>query len=197
MRFCTLETALARSKWGNQSMKKLWKRIKAAGAVLISAALISGAATVICVPEAAQAAVGPFTCTSDFYQVSASKMYQYSVASNTYSLMSSGATISGLNGIGYNTGDNYLYGVGTGSTLYKIANDGSSVASSAVTGVTPQNLGGDFIAPNQLLTVASGGPWTLINTTTKVATTFTSSGTTWPAYDFAFNPTNTTVYGMD
>jgi len=177
-------------------MKNLWKRLKVAGAVLLSTALLAARHSVIAEPQSAQAAAGAFTCTSDFYQVASGKMYQYSVASNTYSLMASGTTISGLNGIGYNTGDNYIYGVGTGSTLYKVANDGSSVASSAVTGVAPQNTGGDFIAANQLLTTG-GGAWTLINVTTKVATAFTATGTSWAAFDLAYNPTNTTVYGMD
>jgi len=177
-------------------LKKSWGRVKVAGAALLSVALISGAATVISAPQSAQAAAGAFTCTSDFYQVSSGKMYQYSVASNTYSLMASGTTISGLNGIGYNTGDNYIYGVGSSSTLYKIANDGSSVASSAVTGVTPQNTGGDFIAANKLLTANNSGTFTLIDTTTSVATAFTDSGSVWAAYDLAFNPTNHTAYGM-
>ncbi|HEY4152444.1 MAG TPA: InlB B-repeat-containing protein, partial [Pseudolysinimonas sp.] len=175
--------------------KRFLTRVKAVGAVLLSTVLIAGAATVLSAPEAAHAAAGPFTCTSDFYQASAGKMYQYSVVSNTYTVMAASLNVSGLNAIGYNTGDNYIYGL-SGSTLYKIGNDGSQIASFAVTG-TAQTTGGDFIAANKLLSVSSAGVWSLTDTTTHAATAFTKSGSTWAAYDLAYNPTNHTVYGMD
>ncbi|MES1170100.1 MAG: InlB B-repeat-containing protein, partial [Leifsonia sp.] len=179
----------------NARVNRWWSRIKAATAVVLSTVLIAGAATVLTEPEAAQAAAGPFTCTSDFYQVSSGKMYLYSVASNTYTVMANSLNVASLNAIGYNTGDNYIYGV-VGGKLYQIANDGSQVAATTITGATAQNTGGDFIADNKLLTANNTGTFTLIDTTTKVASAFTDTGSTWAAYDLAFNPTNHTVYGM-
>ena len=108
-----------------------------------------------------------------------------------------------LNGIGYNTADNFIYGI-AGGKLYQISNDGSHGAGITLTGVTAQSTGGDFIAPNVLLTTDAAGNntsnptaiWSAINTSTHVATAFTATGTTWRGDDMAYNPSNNTVYGM-
>ena len=182
-------------------MNKFWTRLRVTCALAVSFAFVLGSATVMTlVAEPAQAAAGAFTCTSDFYQVSAGKMYQYSVATNTYSLMPAGGTaVSQLNNMGYNTADNYIYGIvsGSPSKLYKISNDGSNDGGVSLTGVTVANAGGDFIAANQLLTASSAGAFTETNVTTHVVSNFTHTGSTWAAYDLAYDPANTTVYGMD
>jgi uncharacterized repeat protein (TIGR02543 family) len=178
------------------NVKNLLTKFKVICALAVSFAFVLGSATVMTlVAEPAQAAAGPFTCTSDFYQVSSGDMYKYSVATNTYSLMSGSTNVASLNAIGYNTGDNYIYGI-SGGKLYQIASDGSHAASITLTGATAQSTGGDFIAANELLTVSSAGVFTEVNTSTKVVTTFGKSGSTWAAYDLAYNPTNTTIYGM-
>ncbi|RKR76150.1 Ig-like domain repeat protein [Frondihabitans australicus] len=176
-------------------MKKILTGLKYASATVGALALAFVSLTVVGQAEPAQAATdGPaFSCTADFYQASAGNMYRYSPSSNTYTLLPNNSTIASLNGIGYNPADDYIYGV-SGSTLYKIASDGSHT-SSALSGVTAQNTGGDFIAPNQLLTASAKSAWTSIDVTTGVVSTYGSSGT-WAAYDLAYNPTNATVYGM-
>jgi uncharacterized repeat protein (TIGR02543 family) len=174
----------------------LSSRLKIVGALLVSLALVFGSATVLDLAQRADAAATPFTCTSDFYQVSSGKMYQYSVATNTYSVMANTATVSGLNGIGYNTGDNFIYGVASGTKLYQIGSDGSSVGPITLTGAAAQTTGGDFIAPDELLTQSNSGAWSEVNTSTHVVTAITESGSTWKAYDFAYNPVTHTGYGM-
>jgi uncharacterized repeat protein (TIGR02543 family) len=154
-----------------------------------------GAVAVIA-PTPAQAATTAFTCTSDFYQVSSGNMYQYSPTTNTYTTMSASTSVSGLNAIGYNPADNLLYGLTSGTSMTAIYADGSHSSAMTLTGVSAQNRGGDFIGNNLLLTVSSG-TWTLVNTSTKVVTSFTSSGTSWAPYDFAYDPATRTGYGLN
>jgi hypothetical protein len=178
----------------NTNVKKLSNRFKVMCALLVSFLFVLGSVTVLNVVQPAHAAAGPFTCTSDFYQVSAGAIYKYSVATNTYTVMPGSTTVANLNNMGYNTADNYLYAV-SGSTLYKIANDGSHAAGVALS-ATPSNAGGDFVAPNLLLTVNTTGQFTGVNVTSNVVTTW-GSATAWRAYDIAFDPANSTGYGMN
>jgi uncharacterized repeat protein (TIGR02543 family) len=174
---------------------KISSSLKSVFALIAGLALVVGSATVLDLAQPAQAAATPFTCTSDFYQVASGKMYQYSVASNTYSLMPNTGTVSGLNGIGYNTGDNYIYGVSSSTSLVQIASDGSAVTIPITSG-TAQTTGGDFIAPNELLTQGTSGTWSEVNISTHTASAFTETGSTWKAYDFAYNPVTSTGYGI-
>jgi uncharacterized repeat protein (TIGR02543 family) len=173
------------------------KLFKVIAALAVSFVFVLGSATVMNLASPADAAPGPFTCTSDFYQVSNGDMYQYSVATNTYTKMAGSSNVSNLNAIGYNTADNYIYGIAS-SQLYKISSDGSHAAGVNLTGATAQSTGGDFIAPNKLLTADKTGDWSEVNVATDVVSTFTETtgSATWTAADFAFDPTTSTGYGM-
>ena len=70
-------------------------------------------------------ASAPFSCVPRFYQVSATSsgaFFEYSAATNSLSRVGTGA-VSGINGIGYNTADNYIYGV-SGTKLYRLDSAG-------------------------------------------------------------------------
>ena len=197
-------------------VKKFLPALKAATALLVSFAFLAGSATVLNVIESAEAAPGPFTCTSNFYQVSNGDMYQYSVTNNTYTKMAQSTNVAALNAAGYNTADNYIYaitstgnGAGKSTTLYKFANDGSHTSLGVLSGGGASIAAGDFIAPNELLTVNGTGhtplgTFTLIDTNTATTdpnrlsvSAFTSTGSTWAADDFAYNPSTNTIYGID
>ena len=166
---------------------------------LVAAALVAtGLMAVNAAP--AQATAGPLDCNSTFYQVSGGKMYSFDPTTGIYTLMpGTGSGLNGLNGIGYNPADHYIYGVAGDGKLHKVLSDGSFDAGVSVSGVAPQNTAGDFIAPNKLLTMNAGSSWTLIDLTNSAApssSTFTV-GTGWAAYDFAYYPSARKGYGMN
>jgi Listeria-Bacteroides repeat domain (List_Bact_rpt) len=176
-------------------VKKFLARFKVLAAIVASFAIVLGSATVVnLAAEPAQAATTPFTCTSDFYQVSAGKMYEYSVPTNTYSVMSGATTLTGLNDIGYNTADNYIYGIVT-NKVYKIDSTGKPDAGTTLS-ATPSNAGGDFVGANLLLTVNTTGQFTGVNVTTDAVTNW-GTATGWRAYDIAFDPASSIGYGMN
>ena len=118
-------------------------------------------------------AVGAFTCTPSFYQVSSTgsgALYSYSIAGNAFTRIGSGA-VSSINGLGYDTADNYLYGV-SGSTLYQINNDGQFTSLGTVSGLT-QSTGADFYNGQLLETASSGLSFESVNVSTKTESPFT------------------------
>ncbi len=103
-------------------------------------------------------ALTPFTCEATFYQASSSSegLSRSSVDANgklNYTHIGSGTT--SINAIGYNTADNYIYGV-SGTTLYKV--DAAGTFTSIATGlaITSGPGGGDFVAANKLMVIGSG-----------------------------------------
>lgn len=164
--------------------------------VLLSTALAAVSLTAIQI-QAAQATPGPFACTPDFYQASGGNMLHLDTGTFTYNGMSGSTNLSGLNAIGYNTADNYIYGI-SGGNLYKISDDGSHGSPIALNG-TPSDTGGTFIGDNRMLTNDTSGNFTTIDLTTTPPTvaTFPDTGSTWKAADIAFDPTRRVAYGLD
>lgn len=103
----------------------------------------------------------------------------YTTAPFTYTSLGTG---SPRNGIGYNTLDNYIYGMewgsGSGNELIRVAANGSSTNLGVVTGLPVSNYNNGVISPTGDYYLTSGfGGTTLyrVNLTTRVATAITMS----------------------
>ena len=74
----------------------------------------------------ASAAAGPFTCSSDFYQVISGQLELLNPVTGVYTDIGSNAGFN-YNAIGYNTVDNYIYGIinngAQAGDLVRVAND--------------------------------------------------------------------------
>ena len=144
-------------------------------------------------------ATGAFSCTPAFYQVSGTGsggLYSYNIASNSFTRIGSGAVAS-INGLGYDTADNYLYGV-SGSTLYQINNDGQFTSLGAVSNLT-DSTGAAFYDGQLLETGSSGLGFQSVNVSTKTESPFTLTdhavgsipgASSYTAYDL-------TIHGSD
>lgn len=164
-------------------------------AVALSIPLVVGTGT------AANAAAGaPFACTPNFYQVTATgsgAFYQYSPTTNTFGRVGSSA-ISGINAIGYNPLDNYIYGIAS-SKLIQIDSAGGMTDLGSITG-SPASSGGDFwgASGNMLTAPSNSNSWTKLNIATRTATAYTlttaSGSTAWGALDLTI--IGDTAYGL-
>ena len=159
---------------------------------------------------AAQASISaPFSCVPRFYQVSATNsgaFFEYSAATNSLSRVGTGA-VSGINGIGYNTADNYIYGV-SGTKLYRLDSAGAYNAGTTITGSVGSVGGGDFYGGKLVVAPTSGNSWSAIDVTSATATSnaLTSAANghaasaAWAAYDLtvqgdvAYGLNNSTLY---
>jgi outer membrane protein OmpA-like peptidoglycan-associated protein len=105
----------------------------------------------------------PFVCTPDFYQENSSYLWRFNAVTGTYVHVGSTAETTSLNGIGYDTLNNYIYGVGS-STIYEVGSDGKETAIGAPTNISA--TGGDFLpGTNFLLTENAGGGFFLEDVT--------------------------------
>ena len=189
---------------------------------LVAAALMTtGLVAVSAAPAHSTVNQLTFACDAQFYQSSKNTnadMYSLNPSTGVYTVMANNgkqydnvtgayttSALSSLNPIGYNVGDNYVYGVGGASSLYRIYNDGSHSASLTISG-SMQTTAGDFLASDLFLTGTSSGSFSLanINATNTVAgiaprtsVSFTDSGTSWGAFDMAYFPANHTIYGLN
>ena len=137
----------------------------------------------------------PFQCEAKFYQATSNGYYVYDPVANAYSHPTGSAT-TGINALGYNPADGYLYGLASSTSLVRVSSDGKYQTAGTLTGTTAQTTGGDFYAgagSNVLLTASQSGTWTAVNVSTGVVAAF-ASGTTWKSYDMAIK--NNTAYGM-
>ncbi len=157
----------------------------------------------------AQAVTGtPFACVPKFYQVTATNggsFQQYDAATNSMSRVGTGA-VSGINAIGYNPSDNYIYGV-SGTKLYRIDSTGSFSTGTTITG-TVATSGGDFYQGKLIAAPSSGNAWTSVDVSTATAASYALTGAangnassgTWGAYDLtvqgdlAYGLNNQTLY---
>ncbi|MEI8080270.1 MAG: fibronectin type III domain-containing protein [Actinomycetes bacterium] len=128
----------------------------------------------------------PFSCTSNMFQISNTgngALWKYQSPTNTMVRVGSSAS-SGINAMGYNTADNFMYAVNS-TTLYQIDANGVFTGKGTVTGVSsPTN--GAFVSANQFL-VGSGSSWDVVDVTTNVATVVTF-GSSWSPADIAVYP---------
>ena len=197
----------------------MFKKIQA---LVVAALTATSLVSVAAAPAHATADPKVFTCSPNFYQSSvgsgSADVYVYDPVSGAYTLtanngkqydQSTGAltssTLSGLNPIGYNTADNYIYGVGGSTTLYKIYNDGSHSAAITMSGAM-QTTAGDFIADDLFLTATSSGTFSLANVNasstvagiaSRTSVAFTDTGATWGAFDMAFDSSTSKIYGLN
>ena len=77
--------------------------------------------------------------------------------------------MSGINGIGYNTADNYIYGV-SGTKLHRIDSAGSFTAGTTIVGSVGSVGGGDFYGGKLVVAPTSGNTWSAIDVTNATAT---------------------------
>ncbi len=146
----------------------------------------------------------PFGVITNFYQVSATSpmLYYYASLSGTQNTLGSN-TITGINALGFNTVDGYIYGIDANSVLYKIDNTGGYYSMGTVQGLPARsNTGGDFIPGTNMFVVNNGTTaWYEIDVSaaTPTAVTFTlataQGSNPWSAADIAFQQIGSTFYG--
>ena len=164
------------------------KRLKAraiAVAVVVLAQFALGLSPVtlgpVSVAPAANASTNAFACDSSFYQVSGGLFYKYSAQSGNYERLGT-ANVPGINAMGFNPADNYLYGSTGSFNLHKIDNTGAMTSIGTFNG-SGQIYGADFIdddvmiyvgnTMNRLELVRAGGPGTPVTSSSAQAITLT------------------------
>ena len=156
----------------------------------------------------AHAVVGSaFTCNSTFYQSSTTAFNSYDATTNRFTQIV-GSIWTVLNGIGWDTDDNYIYGV-SGTHLYKVDSAGGESDWGALSGAAVAGGAADYWANQHALLVAStsGNSWVKVTigatNGTSTGTAFTLTGSTWGAFDLtvigdmAYGLNNTTFYKVD
>ncbi len=178
-------------------------------AALVAGSLLAAGAVAVAPPASA---VTAFTCQAGFYQVStsSSQFYSYDVTTNTFTGVGSPIS-SSVNGIGYNSDDNLIYGM-SGSNVHRIDADGAYTLLGATSGASVGSVAaGDFFSGSLLAAPSSGNSWTSIDVSTRVATSFAltsaasghAAGATWGGFDLtvvgamAYGLNNTTLYVVD
>ncbi|HEV8025081.1 MAG TPA: S8 family serine peptidase, partial [Candidatus Nanopelagicales bacterium] len=166
----------------------------------------------------------PFTCEPKLYQSATqdkeSRLYVYDPVTNTYSTVG-GNTGANPNGMGYNTADNFIYGVDTKLSnpkqisLFQLDSTGTyrTKGALAAEGDAAGELidlkiggGGDFWGPNRLLVSGSDNNWKSIDISdpnnpdlsdpdNPVVTDFTLTGADFRAADFTV--LGNTAYGLN
>ena len=148
--------------------KKLWVAILSIAILPILP--IIGATT-------AHAVGAPFACDSTMYQTAGGLFYKLNIPAFTYSQIGTNAAVTGLNGMGYNPADNYLYANSNATTLQQIASDGSIISPGAISGLS-NTSGGDFLTSDQMLMVQSGSSTLQLLTLNRTSGSVTSATAT-------------------
>lgn len=177
--------------------------------ILLSVALLPISAIVTA--STAQAVGTPFACDATLYQISNGQLFKLNISSNntnySYTQVGSSSAVAGLDGAGLNPADNFIYANAGGTTLEKIASDGSITSAGPITGLTNTD-GADFLTSDQMLAVgATSGTLQLItlhrtsgSVTSATTSTVTLSGTGFTgATDISVVPTTggtTTAYAL-
>ncbi|HEY8081281.1 MAG TPA: hypothetical protein VIE15_04255, partial [Acidimicrobiales bacterium] len=144
-----------------------------------------------------------FTCQPDLYQENSSFLWRFDGASASFIKVNSSAQPTSLNGIGYDSVNNYIYGIG-GSTLYQVGADGNELSLG-----TPANVsstGGDFLPGTSFLVTenASGNFYMEDVSSTSPASAVapasvklgaTAGSATFSGYDVAFQLTGSNYVG--
>jgi outer membrane protein OmpA-like peptidoglycan-associated protein len=132
---------------------------------------------------------GPFVCTPDFYQVNNDYTWEFSPTTNSFVQINSTAQTSGLNGLGYDAENNYLYAMNSGGgSIFQIGTDGAE-NNIGTPATAPQNIGADFLPnTNFLLTASNSGSFALTDIVSPVLTTVAlgESGATFGASDITW-----------
>ena len=129
----------------------------------------------------AKAAAGPFTCSSNFYQVISGQLKLLDPLTGQYSNIGSTAGFD-YNAIGYNTQDNYIYGIQEDGANYgdllKIANDGSVTDLGLPTGLprASNDFAGDFDLSGNLYILTNTQALYKVNVASLTATLIPTTG---------------------
>jgi hypothetical protein len=99
---------------------------------------------------------GPFVCTPNFYEETGNYLWQFDAVTHQYVQVDTTAQPTNLNPVGYDTVNNYIYGIG-GGQIYQIGSDGNEQALGTPTYAA--GTAGDFIpGTNFLVTTGGSGP---------------------------------------
>jgi hypothetical protein len=163
-------------------------------AVAVSLTVVSGVFLGI---SPAAAAAGAFVCQPGFFQVISGQLNTLNPVTGAYTPI--GAAAGNYNAIGYDTLDNYIYGMSTVTAtqahLLRIASDGTVTDLGLPTGLPVANyVSGDFDDAGNLIIQASATSYYSINVATRIATHLTITGATGSANDMVW--IGGTVYSM-
>ena len=141
----------------------------------------------------------PFDCTPDFYQANSSFLWRFDAVSQTYVKINATAQATSLNGIGYDSNNNYIYGVG-GSQIYQVGSDGNETAIGTPTNIS--STAGDFLPGTNFLLTESGGTLDLedVTSTSPASSVKPASvilGTTAGSQSFTANDVAISLSGSD
>lgn len=177
-------------------------------AMLLAVAIALFGVVTTAPPIAVRAAGGPFSCTPGFYQIDSqstpSQLKLLNPRTGVMQLIGSGGAVVS-NAWGYNTADNYLYGIASGSgggftagDLVKMDNAGTMTDVGAITGTGgATSIAGDFDLSGNLWiqSTVSAGHITFykVDVSTRTATSVLITGTT-TANDFVW--INGSLYGI-
>ena len=132
---------------------------------------------------------GAFICTPNLYQVNNDYTWEFSPTTNSFVKLNSIAQTTGLNALGYDAENNYLYAMGSsGGDLFQIGVDGAE-NNLGVPSLAPQTTGADFIPnTNFLLTASSAGSFDLTDVASPALTTVSlgSTGSAFAAADITW-----------
>ena len=95
----------------------------------------------------------PFVCTPNFYEETGNYLWQFNAVTRQFVAVNSTLQPTNLNPIGYDTVNNYIYGIG-GTTIYQIGADGDETAIGAPT--YSSGTSGDFIPGTNYLVSENG-----------------------------------------
>lgn len=195
--------------------RQIFISLVALAVVLVAALHIS--------PSAAAVASPPFACNNDLFFLynegsgapgdeATAHIVRLVVNGPNVTFDPIGAPIGGgLNALGYNPADNFLYAIGFNGSpaqgersghLFRIASNGLATDLGIPTGIDPlfQYTAGTFIAPDRMLVSSSSGVgfpvYDVIDIPTK-AVVHTVTGTQdTRAFDWATNPLDDKIYGI-
>jgi len=147
----------------------------------------------------------PFECDSKLYQVTDGKNLKVlDAATGTYQLI--GSSSINYNGAGFNSEDNYIYGIGSGNVLVRIDNTGEATDLGALSNLRALSYSGDLDTLGNWFSFNNpGGDWILsridVSELPPVVEEFSVTelsgvGSASKTNDVAFNPLTKKYYGM-
>jgi len=152
-------------------------------------ALLAGLTLTVTAAAPADATGGPFTCTPGFFQVLSGQLNQLNPVTGIYTPI--GSTYSDTyNAMGYDTLNNYLYAIDTGShagDLLRIASDGSVTDLGVPSGYPGASaIAGDFDSSGDLIVQDTDTAYYSIDVASMTATKLTITGSTHSVDDLVW-----------
>lgn len=146
-----------------------------------------------------------FECSSDLYQVvDGNTLKKLDPATGTYSIV--GTSDIKYNGAGFNVEDNYIYGIGEGTTLVQIDNEGQALNLGSISDFSAISYSGDLdTAGNWYSFKKSDQTWALNKLDVSVlppvvqkfnVTELNGEGEAANCADIAYNPVTKKFYGI-